>query len=162
MLRVILKTLQDINAYLRAGSLFASEWAEVPGIAAADALDANDAVGTPFKIKVPRKGRILSAKLIDLDDDTLAFTAHVYGSEFAGAASDAAYSVNKAFGTAWATNIVFASSTDEGGFKALEALDVNAEYYAPSGYLWVQMSTTGTPTIAANAMPQMRLFILPL
>ncbi len=157
----VIKGLKDILDYLRGGRLYDTGWYEIPGIAAADALDANDAIGTMFKIKVPGAGRIMSMKLVDPDDDTLALTMHIYTSAVVGAASDAAYTVNKAFATAWLSNVTFGAGTDEGGFKASEVLDADIDYVTYDGYLYVVCSTTGTPTVAAASFPQTRWYVLP-
>jgi len=133
---------------------------EVPGIAAADAFDANDAVGTVFGVDVPKAGWITGFKLIDPDDDTLALTAHVYSQPFVGAASDAAYTVAAGFARYWVTNVTFSTVEDEGGFKVSEVVG-ETFYEAPGGKLWIQCSTTGTPTIAAGAMPILQIGIRP-
>ena len=136
--------------------------AEIPGIAAANAFDANDAVGEVFSVDVPVAGWITGFKLIDPDDDTLALTAHVYSRQFVGAASDAAYTVAAAYAPYWVTNVTFltADVEDEGGFKVCEV--VNETFYrAPVGKLWIQCSTSGTPNIAAGVMPILQIGIRP-
>ena len=132
--------------------------AVIPGIAAADAFDANDAVGDVFAVDVPTAGWITGARLIDADDDTLALTAHIYTVRFVGAASDAAYTVGAEFSRYWVTNITFDLAEDEGGFKVAEEVG-NSFYRSPSGKLWIQCSTTGTPNIALTAMPRLQLGI---
>src|SRR3990167_3922139 len=91
--------------------------ANVAGICVAAIYAANDAVGTPFSVDVPKAGWITGFKLIDPDDDTLALTAHVYSQPFVGAASDAAYTVAAGFARYWVTNVTFSTAEDEGGFK---------------------------------------------
>ena len=132
---------------------------EIPGITPANPLDANDAIGTIFRIPVPPIGIIESAKLIDPDDDTLALTAHLFRKQFVAAASDAAFTISAADSKDWITSITFdAPIVDIGSAKVSEK--VGATYYeTPDGYLWCQCSTTGTPNIAAGAMPILRLGI---
>ena len=162
MLNDVIAGLRNIHVFLKGSELYDTDWIEIPGIAAADALDANDTIGTVFNVAVPPKGRILSAKLIDPDDDTLALTAHLYTDTIVAAASDAAYTIANTYAQRWAGNVTFPAGTDEGAFKAMDALDVNIEYNAPDGKLRIICSTTGTPNIAAGAMPKIRFFILPL
>ena len=131
----------------------------IPGIAAADAFDANDAVGTVFEIPVPMRGIIESAKLIDPDDDTLALTAHLFSELFVGAASDAAFTISAADAPNWITSITFDTPiVDIGSAKVAEKTG-STYYYAPNGVIYCQCSTTGTPNIAGGAMPRLRLSI---
>lgn len=143
--------------------LFESEWVQADYGATSGALDANDAMGNVFKIAVPTKGRILSIKMLDLDDDTLAATIHLYSANFTGAASDAAYTVADTDANSWVASELFDAGTDEGSFKAHVIKDVNVEYVANGGYLYAQLSTSGTPNIAdQTVMPKVKLFIQPL
>lgn len=150
------------NPLVRTG-LFESEWVQADYGATSGALDANDAMGNVFKIAVPTKGRILSIKMLDLDDDTLAATIHLYSANFTGAASDAAYTVADTDANGWVASELFDAGTDEGSFKAHVIKDVNVEYVANGGYLYAQLSTSGTPNIAdQTVMPKVKLFIQPL
>src|SRR3990167_7048582 len=71
--------------------------------ATSGALDANDALGDVFVFDVPAKGRILSVKMVDQDDDTLAATIHVFSKDFVAAASDAAFTISAADAVNWIT-----------------------------------------------------------
>src|SRR3990167_1665590 len=126
--------------------------AQVPGIVAADALDANDAIGSKFELVVPKYGIIEGFKLIDLDDDTLALTAHLFSKDFVAAASDAAFTISAADAANWITSVTFDAAVGIGAAKVAEEAG-SSYYYAPEGKLFVQCSTTGTPTIAANLSP---------
>ena len=157
VLSEIRDTLQGILRRRTEGLYYTS--ITVPGIAAADAFDANDAVGTPFVIPVPVRGIIEAAKLIDPDDDTLALTVHLFSRPFIAAASDAAFTISADDAIYWITSITFDTPiVDIGSAKVSEK--AGATYYeAPKGYLWGQCSTTGTPTIAAEKMPILQLGI---
>ena len=133
----------------------------VPGIAAADALDAADAVGTVFSFPVPETGIIRHARLFDPDDDTLALTLHLFTKNFTGAASDAAYTVTADAARYWVTNIQWTTISDEGGGKVSEVTGTSY-YTARDLRLYGQCSTSGTPNIAAGAMPIIQLLIEPL
>lgn len=150
------------------GGMWISPRIEVPGITAADALDANDALGGLFTVSndvngepLPSRGVILAAKLIDPDDDTLAATLHVFSELVSAAASDAAFTISAPDSLSWVTSISLSSTTDIGGAKVAEVNGWNSPYYAAGRKLYCQLSTTGTPNIAAGRMPQVQLFILP-
>lgn len=135
--------------------------ATVPGIAPADAFDANDAVGSVFPIDVPVRGEIKEFRLIDPDDDTLALTAHFFTAPVVGAASDAAFTIAADDSLSWVTSVTFDAPLDIGGAKVAEEIG-SAFYYAPKGILYCQCSTTGTPTIAAGRSPRLVICIRPL
>ena len=64
-------------------------------------------------------------------------------------------------GPAWVTSILFGATTDLGGVKAVEVTGWNSPYYSADRQLYCQLSTTGTPNIAAGRMPQVQVFVLP-
>jgi len=131
---------------------------EVQGVVPAVAYTANDAVGAVFSVEAPKEGWITGFKLIDPDDDTLALTAHVYNELFVGAADNAAYTVAAAYARFFVTSATFSTSTDEGSFKTSEAVG-ESFYRSPTGRLWIQCSTTGTPTIATGLSPILQIGI---
>ena len=132
---------------------------EIPGIADADAFDANDAVGTVFWFPAPRIGRLINFKLIDPDDDTLALTAHIFNRLFTGAASDAAFTISAADSRAWVTSATFSAVVDIGGAKVSEVVG-DSFFRAPEERLYFQCSTSGTPNIAAGRKPILQVGIL--
>ncbi len=149
------------------GRLFVTPPTMIPGIAAADALDAGDAMGTVGSNdrdidgrRLPARGWIIGAKLIDPDDDTLAATAHVYSSQINGTASDAALAHTAVDALSWITSVVFFATTDVGAAKVAEVVNLDSSYYSPGRTIWWQFSTAGTPTIAAGAMPRVQFYIL--
>ena len=160
-----MSVLSEIRRILEFGNLRTSARlsaveAMVPGIAAADAFDAGDAVGDVFSVEVPTAGWITGFKLIDPDDDTLALTAHVFSERFIGAASDAAFTISAADALKWITSVTFSSTVDIGSAKVSEVTG-ETFYRSPSGKLWIQCSTTGTPSIAAGVMPILQIGIRP-
>ena len=156
VLSKILNAVVDLPT--RSGDRLYLAKADVEGVVVAAAYDANDAVGIPFSVDVPKEGWITGFKLIDPDDDTLALTAHVFTERFVGAADNAAYTVAAAYARVWVTSVTFSTTTDEGGFKTAEVVG-ETFYKAPGGKLWIQCSTTGTPTIAAGAIPILQIGI---
>ncbi|GEM_PF-5522004 len=135
---------------------------DIPGIAAADALDANDTIGVMFQLPVPEAGEIVEARLIDRDDDTLALTAHLFTSEVTVPASDAAFTISAAHSLRWVTSITFDTPiVDIGSAKVSEKVG-ESYYVSPNKALWCICSTTGTPNIAAGAMPVLQLLVKPL
>ena len=165
--------LQEIERRLRQGvvvapsgtpRLFVSDPVRPGYGATAAALDANDAYGDRFQIAVPERGRIVSIKVIDQDDVIAAstLTLHIFKAEFVAAASDAAFTISAADALNWVVSQAVSTMTDLGSARGLEVVDVNSDYSAPYGYLWCQLSTTGTPTPTSGNMPRVQLFILPL
>ena len=150
--------------------LFATPYVTIPGITAADALDAGDAMGVMgvFGADVdgnplPEYGVLLGLELIDLDDDTLAPTIHIYTRPFAPTANDAALAHALADAPNHLVSEPFPTWTDMGTFKKFNVVDMDKPYYSPAQALYWQFSTAGTPTIASTAvMPQVRAHILPM
>ena len=133
----------------------------IPGITPADAFDANDAVGSRFEIAVPIRGKIVCANLIDPSDVTLALTVHLFSRAITVATSDAAFTISAADARFWVTSILFDAPLDIGSARVAEELNINKGYYSPTGRLWGQCSTTGTPTVANGLSPILVIFIDP-
>ena len=144
--------------------VFMTDWVQAPFGATSGALDANDAMGDPFGWNVPKYGKIVAVSLIDLDDDTLAATVHIFSAPFTAAASDAAFTISLLGDVRnWVTSQVMGTPTDIGAGKVVSNSGLGVYYYAPFGRLYAQLSTTGTPTIAGAAtMPIVQLAILPM
>ena len=143
------------------GTLFVTEQIQAPFGATVTALDANDAAGDMMTFTVPVMGRILSIKFIDPADQTSALTLHVYSKPFVAAASDAAYTIADEDALNWVTNVT-PTMIDEGGSQVGAVIDIDSEYLSPSGRLYAQLSTTGTPTFTQATMPLVQMYILPL
>lgn len=150
--------------------LWVSPFSRVPYGATSGAVDAGDALGDPIKfysditgtVALPTRGRILTIKMLDLDDDTLAATIHIFNQWFTAAASDAAFTIADEDAVNWVASELFDAGTDIGASKVHVIKDVNVDYYAPAGALFAQLSTSGTPNIASAAvMPQIQIVILP-
>lgn len=157
------------NEVVTQNKLWVSPWVEIPFGATSGALDANDALGDKFYftqsiegVPLPVKGRIKNMKIIDRDDDTLADTIHIFNAEFTAAASDAAFTISVADSRFWVASKAWGTYIDLGSAKVVHLTEQNIDYYAPSGMLVCQESTTGTPTIASGAMPLVQLTIEPL
>ena len=143
------------------GALFVTEQIQASFGATVTALDANDAVGNMMTFTVPRMGRILSVKFIDLADQTSALTLHVYSKPFVAAASDAAYTISDEDAVNWVTNVT-PTMVDEGAAQVGEVIDIDSEYLSKSRRLYAQLSTSGTPTFTQATMPLVQMYILPL
>lgn len=155
----LIDRIREVTGLVKVASrLHVTPWVEVPGIVAGNALDANDAIGIVFEIPVPKFGVIREFKLLDPSDVTLALTAHIFDRAFTGAASDAAFTIGTADAHAWVTSVTFGSPVDLGGVKVAEVTGTSY-YYTPSGSLWCQCSTTGTPTITEGYAPKIQLCI---
>lgn len=131
----------------------------VPGITAADALDANDAMGSVFSVPVPKVGTIVAAVFYDLDDEGISKELWVATQAFTGAANDAAFSLSDADLVRMRGVITFQGFKDAANGQIAESSDTPFWYIAPNELLYMQFKTLGTDNIAAAAMPQLSLLI---
>jgi hypothetical protein len=74
-------------------------------------------------------------------------------------ATDAPYAPTDAEGLRFLTELNFVSFTDQGAFRTSELRNMGIGYSAPSGLLWFQAVTRGTPTIAAGSPHQIQIDI---
>lgn len=150
-----------------APGLFASAPVVVGYGATSGALDANDAYGDLMEVVVPIRGRLTNIKLFDADDVIAAGTLSIWvfsAKADSPPASDAAIAsgYTDVDGLFMVTAQSFGPITDIGAGRFLEIVDIDSDYYAPTGKLWFQLSTTGTPTPTTGGMPVVRFMILPL
>lgn len=144
------------------GALYMSEQKLIPGITAADALDAGDAIGTLFTIAVPKAGWLNCIRLYDPDDDTLALTANFFMKPFNPTTSDGALNIAAADTLQAVCAVPMTVTTDLGGGKIASFPGLNEPYVAPDGLLYIQCSTAGTPSIAsATVMPRLQVYVIP-
>lgn len=132
----------------------------IPGIAAADAFDANDCFGTIFRIKVPKSGILYAATYWDFDDESTQLDLEVFKENFTQTASDAAWAPSDEDLLNFVTEIQFYAGDDHINSYTFEAKNIGKAYVAPEGYFWIQAVDRSTKTIAASAMPRVQLFIL--
>lgn len=135
--------------------------AEIPGITAADAFDANDCMGTVYKLHVPFSGVIYSATFFDLDDEGTQVDLMVFNHEITQIASDAAWAPGDDDILKLQTMLSFVTFSDHGGCRTSELTNIGKAYTAPEGYLWIQAVTRSTPTIAVGNMPHFQIQISP-
>ena len=145
--------------------VYETEVITVPGITAADALDAGDTFGSLFEIRnVAREpggsALLLTATFYDKDDEGIAKTLHLFRQkDVTLAASDAAWALAKldAQKILNGSPLIFSSFTDH----------VNCQHctISPTLYvkcnpgttsLWGAFQTSGADNIAADAMPAVR------
>jgi len=133
----------------------------VPGIAAADALDANDQMGTVFSIAVPLAGAIVKAVYHDLDDEGIGKELWIFRNDpTAGvAASDAAFSLADGQNVNVVDVLTFSTFKDAANNQVSVSTDVPCWYVAPAGRLWLAVKTVGADNIAADAMPSLSFVI---
>lgn len=139
---------------------------KVPGIVAADALDANDAEGTKFIIDVPRSGIIYGAKMIDPDKESIETHLFMFSGNIVGTANDAAFAPSDTEMTLTFVGLWDFTTWETADTQAVSAGNLTAPsgpiaYVAPSEKLWCQLVTRGTPTIAAGKDPYIQLLIIP-
>jgi hypothetical protein len=132
---------------------------DFPGITSADALDANDQVGTILAISVPTDFRIDKAYLIDPSDQAAAAQVWLFKANPTLAASDAAFALadadlSKVIGVL--TTGTYLDATN-GQLAPLATLPMRC--VCPTGVLYAALKTTGTPTYTTPAWPQLYMEI---
>lgn len=134
--------------------------AEIPGITAADEVDAGDAMGTLLEIDVPKSGVIYSATYYSLDDDAAQTDFAVFKYKPKQATHDAAWTLGVADVVLLVTELSFVAFDDHAVTQTSELTNIGTAYRAPEGKLWLQAITRAAVTIAANLMPRVQLQIL--
>lgn len=133
----------------------------VPGITAADALDAGDAMGSVFSIAVPTAGAIVKAQYYDADDEGISKELWLFRMDVTtGApASDAAFALTDQNLLQVVDVLTFTTFRDATNGQVSMSVDVPCWYAAPGGYLWMHLKTTGADNIAAGSMPMLSFTI---
>lgn len=152
----------EIQSVVRTeGRFYYVEPFEIPGIAAADALDANDQMGLPFSVPVPVAGTIVAALYHDLDDEGISKRLYLFRGDPSGgvAASDAAFSLADATNTLCLGVLNFTVFHDAVNNQVAAASELPFAYWAPAGKLWFALQTLGADNIAAGSMPRLSLTI---
>ncbi len=135
-------------------------YAEITGIAAADALDANDQMGGLIQIAVPKNGCIVDARFIDIDFEGLAKECWLFDSVVAVAASDAAFSISdEDLRGAHVGVLSFSTFSTATASEVARSGDTPLWYTAPQGYLYMAVKTLGVDNIAAGKNPGVKLTI---
>ena len=143
------------NGSLRLGPV------EIQGIAAADALDANDAMGSKFILNVPDRGTIREVFFHDLDDEGINKELWCFSRDFTAAANDAAFSCTDADNLNVAAVFLFSTWRDADTSQVGMTANTPVDYYAPEGQLFCQVKTLGADNIAAGSMPRISMLIEP-
>src|SRR3990167_6106490 len=133
---------------------------EIPGIAPADAFDADDCFGTIFRIAVPKRGEIRSATFWDMDDEGSQIDLFIFKENIPQIASDAGWAPTDEAMWPFVTLLQFATFTDSGTSRIAELVNIGKGYTAPDGYLYIQSVCRGTPNIAQAHMPRVQIQIL--
>ena len=133
----------------------------IPGIALADAFDANDAMGTVFAVPVPKSGAIVQAIFHDLDDEGSDHVLHIFGDRPATQpASDAVLDYTDLDNLLYRGRIRFLTATvavqdltsNQIGFGHTSDLP----FWFAAGeqrLLWMQAQALATDSIAAGNVP---------
>ncbi len=135
-------------------------YAEITGITAADALDANDQMGGLITIPVPKNGCIVDARFIDIDFEGIAKECWLFEYPVVVAASDAAFSISdEDLRGAHVGTLTFSTFTTATASEVSRSGDTPLWYSAPSGYLYMAVKTLGVDNIAAGKNPAVKLTI---
>jgi hypothetical protein len=149
---------------LPAGETFDTDYVTVPGIVAGAAYATGDAMGTRFQLPVPTAGYITTVLTVDLDKEQLDFDVLLFRQAFAPTADNAAMDVadtehHRFTGHISVLTTHYAALNDSA--VATTRLAPPLHYYAPAGYLWVQLVTRGAPNYTAADDLRISLRILP-
>lgn len=132
---------------------------EIPGIAAADAFEANDVFGTLVELDVPKSGVIISATFWDLDDESTQIDLEIFKRKITQTASDAAWAPSDTDLLHFVTELAFVIGDDHINSYTFDLTNIGKAYTAPEGKFWIQAVCRSTPTIAAGSMPRFQLQI---
>ena len=132
----------------------------IPGITAAAAHTAADALGVKFIINTPRSGILYSANLWDLDDEGLQIDLALFSADFTAVADDAAWSLSDEDLRKLFYVVKFQTFDDavNGQMSSVEA--INKAVVLPEGQCWAQAIARGASTIAAGSDPVIQLQFL--
>lgn len=131
----------------------------IPGITAADAFDANDAMGTIVIVQVPKSGVIYSATFYDLDYEGTQVDLEIFKRNITQVASDAAWTCSDTDIMNFVTELQFYAFDSHTACYTSESKNFGKAYNAPEGKFYIQAVTRSTPTIVAGASPKFQLQI---
>jgi len=129
------------------------------GSDSATALEAGDTMGFVTKVRVPKRGIIVSATLWDMDDKDIQTDLEIFKAPIADVAVDAAYSPTDGEMLDFVTEIPFFSFDDHINSRTSEVENIGKAYTAPGGYLFIQGVTRGTPTVTVGSPYRFQLQI---
>ena len=136
---------------------FYTGYIEVPGITAAAAHAAGDALGDKFTFDVPISGTITVAVLLDKDDEGIELDLVLFTNDFTATADDSAFAISDVDLENFLTTITFATFKNYANNQTSAAAALGLDYLAPKRKLWAQVVTRGASTIAAANMPMISL-----
>ena len=141
------------------GALFYLPPIVIPGITTADALDANDQMGSVLQIVVPKRGCITKALIFDPSDQGISAEMWLFRQVPVLAASDSAFALADADLLNVIDVLTFATYKDAVNGQVALTADTPCWYTAEGVSIWVAFKTLGTPTYTAGSMPQLSLLI---
>ena len=124
---------------------------QVPGLGTGVAYTAEDAVGLPATIPVPKAGIIMAATVIDTDDNEVNMNLLVFDSTISTPTDNAAFVLLVAdYSKLVGPPILISTFAPISGDVIGSSSNVNMPYKADSGFLQVQVVTTGSPNFATG------------
>lgn len=142
-------------------SQFDTGWMQIPGVAISSAYTAEDAFGTTLTFNVPKIGKIDSALFIDKDDEGIEMEFVLFNDVFVETVDAAAFAPSDADLGKVVGSLMFSIFNDYNANQISHADTPKIHYNCPSGIMRGQFKTSGTPNIAANNLPSVRIFITP-
>ena len=139
------------------GVPFMTDYIEIPGITTASVYTAADAFGTKFWFDVPKVGSISAAIMLDMDDEGIETDLWLFRGDFVATADHDAFAVTDAdlLLLEWPIGITNFANVSVNQVGVNSSMDL--PYHAPTGKLFCQCVTRGTPTIAVVNLPRVRL-----
>lgn len=150
-----LPIIADIHGHIRVADLehsvfITTEPMQVPGIVSGVPYSNEDAVGQPFGIQVPPNGIIMSAQLIDTDDNEINRTILLFDASFSATADNSPFVLARDDYPKLIHPIKIQTFLTLNGDVIGYEENVNVPYSVPEKVLHAQIITQGAPNFAAN------------
>lgn len=133
------------------------EPAIIQGSISSGAYTANDAMGLITKVKVPKRGVLLSATFCDLDDEGKQVDLEIFNHPITQVASEAAWTLSAANNPNFIDEINFVAFDDHDATQTSKVRNIGTAYVAPEGYFYIQAVNKGTPTIGVEPRFQLQI-----
>ncbi len=139
---------------------FDTDWINITGMATASVYTALDAVGNLFEVPgLPLAGEIRTVLIQDQDKEEIASVLHLFDASLITATGDhdafdvVAADMQKQVGEIPISNADYSTSANS---SFATVANLGFRFTAPSGILYCQWKTLGTPTIAVSTRLQVR------
>lgn len=129
---------------------YVSAYVQLVSVAAAQGN--GDAITNKASISVPKRGRIMSVTVVDLGKQSVNMDVELFSIDFTATTINAVYDPADAeLSQQWHGSILVDTWKAYNDSSIGIVDNVGLPYYAPSGLLYTQLVTRGTPTPAGTA-----------